>query len=187
MAAMAGPRQVAGRKNLSTKLCRSRFLRSFGPDSKYWPGGESTFRRPNGSTDDQVAADREDLCRNRSGEEGRKGRHGNAGERWLQGTQEERGIPGSGLCQVRRDQEARHQGARGYQSLQRGADGVQGQTGPEDRPGPPGKSGKRRRVSVKRPLRGLLHVWGSVRGKRSARGRPLNPTCAESHPDNRQI
>jgi len=42
-------------------------------------------------------------------------------------------LPGSWICQVRRYQEARHQGTRRYKPFQRRADDVQGQTGSKNR------------------------------------------------------
>ena len=43
-----------------------------------------------------------------------------------------RRLPAARLCQVRRHQEAGHQGAHGHQSVHQGADRVQGEAGPQD-------------------------------------------------------
>ena len=59
-------------------------------------------------------------------------------------------LPGPGLRQVRRDQEAGDQGAQGHQPLHEGADDLQGQAGPQGHQGPPGQ-GRQRRGDVVDP------------------------------------
>src|SRR3984885_6277339 len=75
----------------TNKPVQNRGLRGFSCGFRqYCPWHESTYRRQNGGTDDEVAADREDLCRDGSSEEGRQGGSGDAGNRRLQGTEEVR-------------------------------------------------------------------------------------------------
>ena len=65
--------------------------------------------------------------------------------KWLQGTQEDRRVRGAGTCKVHRHQEARHEGAPGHQSIHKRTNPFQGKAGSQDREGPTGKSGERRR------------------------------------------
>ena len=65
-----------------------------------------------------------------------------------------------GIRQIRRDQEAGHQGAAGHQSVHRRGDDVQGQAGPKNRQGSPGQGGKRRGIGVERPPAGPFGILG---------------------------
>ena len=56
-----------------------------------------------------------------------------------------------GLRQVRRREEARHQGAAGHQPVHQGADDLQGEAGPQGAQGAPGQ-GRQRRAVERTPL-----------------------------------
>ena len=73
-----------------------------------------------------------------------------AGHRRLQGAEEERPLRAARVRQVRRRQEARHQGAPGDQPVHQGADDLQGEAGPQGAQGPPGQGRQGR--SVRNPL-----------------------------------
>src|SRR2546423_1444360 len=107
----------------------------------------------NGCPNDEVAADRENRCRKRTGEAGREGRFGDARERWLQGTQKVRRVSCSWIGKVRRRQEARNQSAPRHKSIQRRAYDVPGQAGTQDCKGPSRQGRQRRGVSGRTALR----------------------------------
>src|SRR5437016_8573655 len=107
----------------------------------------------NGCPNDEVAADREDRCRERIGEAGREGRFGDARERRLQGAQKIRRVSSSWIGKVRRRQEARDQSTPRHKPVQWRAYDVQGKAGTKDCKGPSGKGRQRRGVSGRTALR----------------------------------
>ena len=129
------------------------------------PGGKSrnmvrppSPRRDNADPDDEIATDREDRGTARVGQEGRARRDGGADRGRPRGVEEERRVRGSGLRQVRRGQEARHQGAQGHQSLHGPGDDVQGRSRHERSCAPDRSKPPRWRCSKKGP-EGALCFW----------------------------
>src|SRR5215213_4308920 len=84
----------------------------------------------NGYEDVQIAIDREDRERDRVAEEGCERSVREPSHDRLQRTEEDRRLPPSWLCKVRRHQETRNQRTRRHQSIHERTDDVQGQTGP---------------------------------------------------------
>ena len=81
-------------------------------------------------------------------------------------------VPASRVRQVRGDQEARHQGAEGYQPVHQGTDRVQGQAGPQGAEGPPGQGRQRR---------GLSGLLVAPRRRRGVRLRFPKSDCKPAH------
>ena len=69
-----------------------------------------------------------------------------------------------GLREVRRHQEARHQGAPGDQPVHQGADDLQGEAGPQGAEGPPGEGRQGRSVRNPSPTSPCFHATLAGRG-----------------------